>query len=75
MFAPGAIKVVASVGKGLVIVAKGHTARIVAIAAAVGVVTISVAIAAGMYLTIRSLGSNLKRVLPNNPNSAKNLLQ
>jgi hypothetical protein len=58
----GVIKVVASVGKGMTIVAHGHPARIVAIAAAIGVVTISVAIAVGTYLTIRSLRPALQRI-------------
>jgi hypothetical protein len=62
MIGSGMIKVVASVGKGLTIVAKGHTARIVAIAAAVGIVTMSAAMALGMFLTIRSLGSTFRKV-------------
>jgi site-specific recombinase len=60
MMGSGMIKVVATVGKGLTIIAKGHTARIVAMAAAVGIVTISVAMALGMYLTIRSLGTTTR---------------
>ncbi len=65
MINPGFIKVVATIGKGLTIIAKGQTARIVAVAAAVGVVTISVAIAAGMYLTIRSIGTGFRKITPN----------
>ena len=61
MIGSGMIKVVASVGKGLTIVAKGPTARIVAMAAAVGIVTISIAMALGMYITIRSLGISLRK--------------
>jgi hypothetical protein len=75
MFSPGVIKVAASVGKGLTIVAKGHTARIVAVAAAVGVVTISFAIAAGMYITIRSVGSHFRKALPQSSNPSRRLLQ
>lgn len=63
MLGYSAIKVVASVGKGLTVIAKGHTARIIAVAAAVGVVTISAAIAAGLFLTIRSIGSDFKKNL------------
>jgi hypothetical protein len=62
MLGPGMIKVVASVGKGMTIVAKGHTARIIAVAASVGIVTISIAIAAGMVLVLRTLRPEVRRI-------------
>lgn len=58
MINPGFIKVVASIGKGLTVYAKGQSARIVAVAAAIGIVTISAAIAIGTYIVLKSLKSN-----------------
>jgi hypothetical protein len=73
MVGPGVIKVVATVGKGLSIVAKGHTARIIAVAAAVGIVTISVAMAAGMFLTIRTIGTGFRRIPAGDSNDVPRL--
>jgi hypothetical protein len=42
MLRHGIIKVVASLGKGITTIAKGHTTRMVAVAAAVGIGTISI---------------------------------
>ena len=44
------IKVAFTLGKGLLIVAKGESARIVATAVAIGVVTVSIAVAVGIVL-------------------------
>ena len=38
------MKVVASVGKGMTIIAKSYTARVIAVASSVGNVTISIAV-------------------------------
>jgi len=62
MAGSGVMKVVTTVGRGLAFVARGHTARLVVVAAAVGVVTISVAMAAGMVMTIRALGASFLRI-------------
>jgi hypothetical protein len=62
MLGPGMIKVVASVGKGMIIIAKGHTARIIAVATSVGIVTISIAIATGMVLALRTLSPGVRRI-------------
>ncbi|GEM_PF-2912364 len=62
MAGSGVIKVVTTVGRGLAIVARGHTVRLVAVAAAVGIVTLSVAMAAGMVMTIRALGTSFRRI-------------
>jgi len=55
-------KVIAAAGKGLTIVAKGHTTRLVAVAAAVGIVTMSITLAAGMLIMIRSLRTGFRRI-------------
>ena len=78
MFRPGMIKVVASVGKGMTIIAKSHTARIIAVVSSVGIVTISIAIAAGIILVLRTLRPGVQRIssiqsksLPRLPGSFK----
>jgi hypothetical protein len=71
----GMIKVSASVVKGMTIIAKGNTARIVAFVAAIGVVTISIAIAAGTFLVIRSLKPTFQRIsLRNSDHPSKYLM-
>ena len=65
----GYIKTVASLGKGLTVVARGQPARIIAVVAATGIVTISVMIAIGAYVVLRASRLTKNSSLKNTPSS------
>ena len=56
------INVVASGGEGMSRLAKGHMARIIAVADSVRIVTISIAIAVGMALALRTRSPEVRRI-------------
>ena len=56
------INVIASGGKGMTSIAKGHMARIIAGAASICIVTISIAIAAGMVIPLRTRSPGVRRI-------------